>query len=103
MKQTILWTITILILLTIITTMETQYQKLNQNYQEVKFRLDSTIKDATNLESNLTNCQLNRSMPFQDDMNSEEFLNLLIEHLSSGGRCNVVVEKVDWSSWAERY
>ena len=107
MKQTIIWTLLLILPLAIVGGMEKRYRALDQELaatvQSYESRLDSVIEDAAGMEKAIAYHRLHRSRPYQDDMNSEEFLEVMADYLARDGRCEVVIEKVDWSTWVEAY
>ena len=107
MRNTIIWTAILLIPLAIVGGMEKRYQSLDQELaatvQHYERWLDTVIQDAADMEREIAKHRFYRSRPLQDDMNSEEFLEVMADYLARDGRCKVVINKIDWSSWAENY
>lgn len=107
MKQSIPWILIIILLLGIVGGLERKHQiletDLNKTIKQYEFRIDNLINDAAELETQLQKSYLHRSIPFQDDLNKDEFIQLLIDYMAADGRCEVVIEKLDWSTWADYY
>jgi len=34
---------------------------------------------------------------------TQEFLDIMADYLARDGRCEGVINKIDWSTWAEKY
>ena len=107
MKPLIIWTAILILPLAIVGGMERRYQALDAELaatvQLYESRLDMVIEDAAGMEAEIEAHKFHRSRPFQDDMNSEEFLKVLTDYLARDGRCKVVIHRVDWSTWVEAY
>ena len=100
----IAWFFVIIILLGIVGTREAHHaRKMDAIKGEYEYRLDSVIEDAAEMEAEIEAHKFHRSRPYQDDMNTNEFLEVMADYLSRDGRCEVVIERVDWSTWGDRY
>lgn len=102
MKQTLMWLSVILFMLVWVSYKEARFEeRLKENNKYYEHRLDSVISDAADMEREIEQHKLHRSRPFQDDMNSQEFLKILADYLAQDGRCEVKIHKVDWSTWTK--
>ena len=109
MRNTIICTLFLLLTLGIVGGMERRYQALDQELdatiQRYERFLDSVIQDAADMEREIAEHRFYRSRPLQDDMNTEEFLEVLADYLAKDGRCRVRIEhnSIDWSTWMDAY
>ena len=100
----IAWFLVIIILFGIVGAREAHHaRKMDAIKGEYEYRLDMIIGDAARMEAEIEAHKFHRSRPYQDDMNSEEFLEVMANYLARDGRCEVVINKIDWSTWAEAY
>ena len=105
--KALIWTAILLVPLAIVGGMEKRYRALDQELAATVHHyerwLDTVIQDAADMEREIAEHRFHRSRPLQDDMNSEEFLEVMADYLARDGRCKVVINRVDWSTWAEAY
>lgn len=102
MRNILIWTAVFLLPLGIVGGMERRYQALDRELSETVQRyerwVESVMADNAQLEKKLHQVRLNRSRPVTD-LTAREYLDLLADYLAADGRCEVVIEKIDWSSW----
>ena len=107
MTRTIICIAILLLIMGIVGRYEYQYAQQQARHEQVvksyERHLDRVIEDAAEMEKAIAYHRLHRSRPYQDDMNTEEFLKVLADYLARDGRCEVVIHRVDWSTWADRY
>jgi len=96
-------------LLLIVGWYEIRLERVEENFKtklQTKERyIDKIIEDAAKMEQEIVKHRFYRSRPLQDDMNTEEFLEVMADYLAKDGRCRVRIERniIDWSTWAEKY
>ena len=94
-------------LLSIVGWYEIRLSRAEENFKtELQIKenyIDQVLADAVEMEKEIQTHRLKRSLPWQDDMNLEEFLEVLTDYLAKDGRCEVKIHKIDWSTWAENY
>ena len=107
MTRTIICLLTILLIIGVVGRYEYRYTQQQTRHEQIvniyESRLDMVIEDAAEMEKAIAYHRLHRSRPYQDDMNSEEFLEVMADYLARDGRCEVVINKIDWSTWAENH
>ena len=111
MRNTIICTLFLLLLLplAIVGGMERRYQaldaELDATVQRYERFLDSVIQDAADMEREIAEHRFYRSRPLQDDMTTDEFLEIMADYLAKDGRCRVRIERniIDWSTWRDVY
>lgn len=105
MRNAVLW-IFLLISLGVVGGMEKRYRELDRTHSVEVERyekwLEVAMSDNAKLEERLLQQRLNRSRPITD-MTAREYLSLLADYLAADGRCEVVIEQVDWSSWQKEH
>ena len=106
MKPPIIWTAILLIPLAIVGGMEKRIQALDAELAETVHRyerwMDNVIQDAANLERDVDICRAEIARnSYKRDMGTQEFLSVMADYLAKDGRCEVVIERVDWSNWSE--
>ncbi len=86
MRQILTWTAIIILPLAIVGGMEKRYRALDQELaatvQHYERWLDTVIQDAADMEAEIEAHKFHRSRPYQDDMNSGEFLEVLADYLA---------------------
>ena len=94
-------------LLSLVGWYEIRLARVEENFKiELRTKeryIDKIIEDAAKMEREIAKHRFYRSRPLQDDMNSEEFLEVLADYLARDGRCEVKIHKIDWSTWAENH
>ena len=107
MTRTIICLLTILLIIGVVGRYEYRYAQQQTRHEQIvniyESRLDMVIEAAAGMEAEIEAHKFHRSRPYQDDMNSGEFLEVLADYLARDGRCKVVIERVDWSTWQEAY
>jgi len=80
MKQTIIWTLFLLLPLAIVGGMERRYQALDAELaatvQAYESRLDMVIEDAAGMEAEIEAHKFHRSRPYQDEQHHAELQDL---------------------------
>ena len=108
MRESIIWIMLLLLPLAIVGGMERRYQALDAELAETVHRyerfLGSVIQDAAEMERELAihKAEIARNS-YRRDMPTQEFLDIMADYLAKDGRCEVVVERVDWSTWDSIY
>ena len=107
MTRTIIYLFVILILMGIVGRYEYRYAQQQARHEQVigsyEHRIDKIIEDAAGMEKKILAYRFDRSLPFQHDLNTEEFLQVMADYLTKDGRCKVMIHRIDWSSWASQY
>ncbi len=103
-----LWTTMILVLIGIVGGMEARYQAQDTRHdvvvREHKQWIDSIIADAAAMERDLEIYRLELArQSHRTDMPTAEFLSVMADYLANDGRCEVVIQQVDWSTWEEAH
>ncbi len=92
----------ILLALGLVGGMERRHQALDSKYQAANYRLDRAVADAAAMERDVDIYRMELArQSHRTDMPTAEFLEIMADYLSRDGRCQVVIEKVDWSTWEE--
>ncbi len=92
----------ILLALGLVGGMERRHQALDSKYQAATYRLDRAVADAAAMERDVEIYRMELArQSHRTDMPTSEFLSIVADYLSRDGRCEVVIEKIDWSSWEE--
>ena len=107
MTRTIICITILLLIMGIVGRYEYRYAQQDARHEQLigsyERRLDRVVEDAAGMEKAIAYHRLHRSRPFQHDLNTEEFLKIMADYLARDGRCKVVINKIDWSTWAEKY
>ena len=107
MTRTIICIIILLLIMGIVGRYEYRYAQQQARHEQViksyERRLDRAIEDAAGMEKKILSYRFDRSLPFQHDLSTDEFLKVMADYLTKDGRCKVVINKIDWSSWASQY
>ncbi len=94
----------ILLALGIVGGMEKRHLAIDSKYQAATYRLDRAIADAAAMEKDVEIYRMELArQSHRSDMPTSEFLSVMADYLSRDGRCQVVIEKIDWSSWQEAH
>ncbi len=94
--------IIVLLALGIVGGMERRHQAIDRQYQAATYRLDRAIADAASMERDVEIYRMELArQSHRTDMPTAEFLEIMADYLAADGRCQVVIEKIDWSTWEE--
>ncbi len=94
--------ILILLSLGLVGGMEKRYQALDSKYQAASYRLDRAVADAAAMERDVDIYRMELArQSHRSDMPTSEFLSVMADYLANDGRCQVIIEKIDWSTWEE--
>ncbi len=94
--------ILILLSLGLVGGMERRHQAIDRQYQAANYRLDRAVADAASMERDLEIYRMEIArQSHRTDMPTAEFLSVMADYLSRDGRCQVIIEKIDWSTWEE--
>ncbi len=92
----------ILLSLGLVGGMERRHQTLDRQYQAATYRLDRAVADAASMERDVDIYRMELArQSHRTDMPTSEFLSVMADYLAADGRCKVVIEKIDWSTWEE--
>ena len=107
LKSKIVFALVLSGLLSTVGWYEVRLNQAKKNFKtelQIKERyIEKILEDAVKMEKEILAYRFDRSRPFQHDLNSEEFLEVMADYLSKDGRCVVKIHKIDWSTWAEKY
>ncbi len=96
--------IILLLALGLVGGMERRHQAIDSKYQAATYRLDRTVADAAAMERDLEIYRLELArQSHRTNMPTSEFLSVMADYLANDGRCQVIIEKVDWSTWEEAH
>ncbi len=96
--------IIVLLALGIVGGMEKRHLAIDSKYQAANYRLDQAIADAAAMERDVEIYRMELArQSHRSDMPTSEFLEIMADYLAADGRCQVVIEKIDWSTWEEAH